>query len=210
MRTFSCLLTITALVSYVVGHMEIKSPPPRKSQFSQYYQSKDDVDWDLTAPLGSETGFDYPYPCRGAPQGPAQGTYAAGSTIQVKFDNGNIHNGGHCQFGISYDNGKTVAVLSTVLTNCFKNGLTFPVTIPAGAAPSDKAVLVWAWINAEGNREYYSNCVDIKITGGNPSGSITGPELLIGNLPGYPIFPEFYAGDRKELFNKRPIITVKP
>jgi hypothetical protein len=210
MRTFSYLLSFSALVSYVVGHMEIKSPAPRKSQFSKYYQSKDDVDWDLTAPLGSEQGFDYPYPCRGAPQGPPQATYAAGSTIQVTFDNGNIHNGGHCQFGISYDNGKTVAVLSTVLTKCFKNGLTFPVTIPAGAAPSDKAVLVWAWINAEGNREYYSNCVDIKITGGNPGGSITGPELLIGNLPGYPTFPEFYAGDRKELFDKRPIITVKP
>jgi hypothetical protein len=213
MRSFGCLITITALISNVLGHMEIKTPSPRKSQYSRYYQRINRVDWDLNAPLGSVSGFDYSYPCRGAAQGPPMANVTAGSTIDVKFadvSSANIHNGGHCQFGISYDNGKTVAVVSTIIRRCFLDGLTFPVTIPAGAAPSEKAVLVWAWINAEGNREYYSNCVDVNITGGSPNGSITGPELLIANLPGYTTFPEFYQGDRRELFDKRPIITIKP
>jgi hypothetical protein len=213
MQLINYLLPLATLISFGSAHMEVQSPAPRKSQYSQYYQDKDDVDWDLNAPLGNEGGFSYPYPCRGAPQGPPQANVTAGNTINVQFvkvDGSNIHNGGHCQFGISYDGGKTVAVLNTVLTRCFLDGLNFPVTIPAGASPSDKATLVWAWINAEGNREYYSNCADIKITGGSPSGSITGPQLLIGNLPGYPRFPEFYQGDRKELFAKRPIITIKP
>ncbi|KXN68100.1 hypothetical protein CONCODRAFT_42091 [Conidiobolus coronatus NRRL 28638] len=213
MRIISYLVSFATLVSFGSAHMEIQNPPPRKSQYSKYYQQTNNVDWDLNSPLGNVNGLSYPYPCRGAPQGPPQANYTAGSTIDVKFLKvaaSNLHNGGHCQFGISYDNGKTVAVLSTVLTRCFLDGLTFPVTIPATAAPSDKAVLVWAWINAIGNREYYSNCVDIRITGGSPSGSITGPQLLIGNLPGYVTFPEFYQGDKKELFAQRPTITIKP
>ncbi|KAI9299143.1 hypothetical protein K502DRAFT_333960 [Neoconidiobolus thromboides FSU 785] len=197
----------------VTSHMEIQSPAPRRSQYSSYYQSKDDVDWDLNAPHGTSDHFDYPFPCKGAKQGPAQATYAAGSTINVQFADvagANKHDGGHCQFGISYDNAKTIVVLKTVIRECFRQGITFPVTIPADAPPANNAVLTWTWINAIGNREYYMNCVDIKITGGKVGGSITGPQNLVGNLPGYPLFPEFYQGDRRELFDKRPIITIKP
>ncbi|KAI9299138.1 hypothetical protein K502DRAFT_400 [Neoconidiobolus thromboides FSU 785] len=193
--------------------MEIQNPAPRRSQYSRYYRSRDNVDWDLNAPQGTSGHFDYRFPCKGARQGPAQATYAAGSTIDVQFANvsgANKHDGGHCQFGISYDNAKTIVVLKTVIRNCFKQGINFPVKIPADAPPSNSTVLTWTWINAEGNREYYMNCADIKITGGKVGGSVTGPQNLVGNLPGYPLFPEFYQGDRRELFDKRPIITIKP
>ncbi|KAI0241247.1 hypothetical protein L0F63_006435, partial [Massospora cicadina] len=201
------------LGSTVFGHMEIHTPNPRRSQYSKYYLQRGDVDWDLNAPSGSEAGFTYPYPCRGSPRGPAHGSYAPGQTINVTFvkvHSSNIHNGGHCQFGLSYDNAKTIVVIHTVLRRCFLDGLTFPVTIPTTAAPSDKVTLTWTWINAEGNREYYMNCVDIKISGNNHNGYITGPANLVANLPGYPIFPEFYLGDCHELFSNRTIITIRP
>ncbi|KAI9297633.1 hypothetical protein K502DRAFT_346830 [Neoconidiobolus thromboides FSU 785] len=43
------------------------------------------------------------------------------------------------------------------------------------------------------------NCVDIEITGGTPGGKLTGKEMLVADLPGYPIFEEFsIAGPQLE------------
>ncbi|ORX67350.1 putative endoglucanase precursor, partial [Basidiobolus meristosporus CBS 931.73] len=171
------------ILSSVSGHMEIQSPAPRKSTFSKYYQSIRDIDYDMNGPLGV-------FPCKGYKPGHVEYTYNAGDTVQVQFAPGNTHDGGHCQFALSYDNDQTFVVLKTVVRDCFKNGLTFDVPIPATAPPSKRATLAWTWVNAEGNREYYMNCVDITINGGVPGGKVTGPKLMVANLPGYPTIPE--------------------
>lgn len=62
----------------------------------------------------------------------------------------------------------------------------WPVKIPANAPGSESCIFAWSWINAIGNREYYMNCADIKITGGAGS-SITGAGLLLANIGGYQI-----------------------
>jgi hypothetical protein len=94
------------------------------------------------------------------------------------------------------------------LKTCFLDGLTIPVTIPSSAPPGN-ATLTWTWVNAAGNREYYMNCVDVTLTGGPKDGKVTGPQNLVANMPNAPTIPEFnVGGDRADLFDKRPIITL--
>ncbi|KAK9760411.1 hypothetical protein K7432_015578 [Basidiobolus ranarum] len=204
--TFSSLaVCVSMLLGSVSCHMEIKSPAPRKSTFSKYYQSIGDIDYDMNGPLGI-------FPCKGYKAGPVEYTFNAGDTISVEFPQGNTHSGGHCQFALSYDNDKTFVVLKTIVRNCFLNGLKFDVPLPATAPPSERLTFAWTWINAVGNREYYMNCIDIKIKGGTPGGKVTGPKLLVANLPGYPTIPEMNLGqgDGRELLDQRPTITVGP
>ncbi|KAJ2726436.1 hypothetical protein GGI07_000574 [Coemansia sp. Benny D115] len=48
----------------------MRQPPPRRSKFSKYYISNDDVDYNMKSPLGGKNV----YPCRGTQAGPNEGT----------------------------------------------------------------------------------------------------------------------------------------
>ncbi|KAK9679296.1 hypothetical protein K7432_016327 [Basidiobolus ranarum] len=193
---------LLALAPYALGHMEMVQPPPRQSQYNPTY--KGTPDYDMSAPL--EDG-QWPFPCRGFGRGGIVQTVQAGSSIPVKLGGGAPHYGGHCQFALSYDD-KTFVVLKDVFDDCLIASREYSIQIPAGA-PSGRATFAWAWINKTGNREYYMNCADIQIQG-SPSGSVTGPKLLIANLPGYVTIPEFTSGgySGKDLFPKRPIVKI--
>jgi hypothetical protein len=83
------------------------------------------------------------------------------------------------------------------------------VTIPKNA-PSGKATFMWLWNNAIGNRELYSNCVDVTIKG-KEGGKIKGVRPLIANYGDSPLIGEFpNAGDQdgRALFDRRKSITV--
>ncbi|KXN67571.1 hypothetical protein CONCODRAFT_10336 [Conidiobolus coronatus NRRL 28638] len=195
-------------IGLTLAHMEIKSHPPRTSKFSEYYKKVGKIDYDLKSPLSTKDGFAKPYPCKGAPVGPSQAILTAGAKVDLEFDYGAIHNGGHFQLGLSWDNAKTIVTFYTLLKTCFLDGFTIPVTIPASAPPGN-ATLTWTWVNAAGNREYYMNCVDVTLIGGPKDGKVTGPQNLVANMPGAPTIPEFnVGGDRADLFDKRPIITL--
>ncbi|KAI9597794.1 hypothetical protein BDF19DRAFT_383212, partial [Syncephalis fuscata] len=148
------------------------------------------ADYDLNAPLNSA---DYPgkFPCRYQKKGPAMAKYTAGKSFAVMFKTGNSHRGGHCQFAISYDNGETWVVLKTIIELCFMDlaPWVYNIPLPKGAK-NGPALFGWGWMNAEGNREYYMNCADIEINGGSDTGSLTGPELFVGQLDGKPKIPE--------------------
>ncbi|ORY04996.1 putative endoglucanase precursor, partial [Basidiobolus meristosporus CBS 931.73] len=170
------------------AHMEMKKPLARRSKFNPYL-TIDQIDYSLSSPLGTS----YPYPCRGAPKGSSVATYNAGDKIQVELFGEATHNGGHCQFAVSYDEGKTFVVLRTIMKTCMLEGLSFDVPIPEGAPSSSNVVFAWTWINRSGNREYYMNCADITIVGKKNNGSIVGPKLLVANLPNSPSIPEFFS-----------------
>lgn len=135
---------------------------------------------------------------------------------------GNVpHNGGHCQFALSYDKGLHWLVFYTIIHSCL-NSTTGPVEfsykipIPGSAPKGKKVVFSWSWINATGGREFYMNCVDIEITSPssaspNEESGLTGVELLVVNLPGYPLINEFIRpsqNDGKALLERRKHITV--
>ncbi|KXN73599.1 hypothetical protein CONCODRAFT_27807, partial [Conidiobolus coronatus NRRL 28638] len=172
-------------------HMEMRRPPPRRSKYNPAYQTIGDVDNDMSAPLGP----DNPFPCRGTSPGPIYQTYKAGEEMSVKLGGNAPHNGGHCQFALSYNGGKDWIVFYTIVRNCMpsKTGpieFEYNIPIPADTLPGDKIVFSWNWINASGEREFYMNCIDIKIE--NPSNPpfMAGLALLVVNLDGYPIIDE--------------------
>ncbi|KAJ9083365.1 hypothetical protein DSO57_1035406 [Entomophthora muscae] len=188
---------------FALAHMEMAEPAPRRSK---HLKGVTDVDYSMTSPLGGG----YSYPCRGFPSGPISKKYSAGQAINVAIEGGATHNGGHCQFALSF-NGKDFVTIHTVFGTCPQPERSFSVQIPPNF-PSGKAVFAWVWNNRSGNRELYMNCADIEITGGSGM-SYTGPELLIANfdVPGKKkhIFPEGFSNDfGKDLFAAQPKITI--
>ncbi|KAL1924786.1 uncharacterized protein VTP21DRAFT_4440 [Calcarisporiella thermophila] len=196
-------VTALSLISLVSAHMEMEKPAPRRSKFSKFYSKNSDIDFDMTSPLGGR----FTFPCRGFKEGPAESTFKAGDTVPVSIVGGAPHGGGHCQFALSYDKGKTFVVIQDEMETCPLER-NYNIKIPNNA-PSGKAVFAWTWVNAIGNREYYMNCADVNIVG-SQNGKLTGKELLVVNLPGRKTIPEF-AGNKntgKDLFAQRKTITV--
>ncbi|KAJ1976508.1 hypothetical protein H4R35_002673 [Dimargaris xerosporica] len=179
-------------------------PPPRGAT----------VDYSIKSPISGPNGIIQPLCKYSKPYDHPVATYEAGTSIPVKFMAGGAsHGGGHCQFSVSYDGGKTYAALHTILHNCFSDGLNFDIPIPANAPPSNRVVFAWTWVNAVGNREFYMNCADIAITGGDTNGSIDGPQMVVANYgPNTPYVPEFgYGGQAKEeLYFNAPRISISP
>ncbi|KAI9293563.1 hypothetical protein K502DRAFT_281701, partial [Neoconidiobolus thromboides FSU 785] len=188
------------LIATYLAHVEMQSPPPRKSQFNKGYGQA--PDFDMNSPLGA-------FPCKGYGKGPSVQNVSAGSPIQVKLLGEASHNGGHCQFSLSYDNGATFVVIKTIMSECLRaDGYDYNVQIPK-EAPNGDVIFAWSWVNRTGNREYYMNCADITITGSS-SNSLSGPKLLVANIPGYPTIPEFTDGgyDGSDLYSKCPKVAV--
>ncbi|KAI8054428.1 hypothetical protein BDF22DRAFT_775194 [Syncephalis plumigaleata] len=119
-------------------------------------------------------------PPRGSLYGPdkshADYNLKSRSSVDVVLTGEAKHNGGHCQFSLSYDGGKTFVVIKDVLNN--------------------NAIFAWSWINATGVREYYMNCADIAIEGVS-DGKVTGPKMLVANILGGPTVPEWGSGTDK-------------
>ncbi|RKP07624.1 hypothetical protein THASP1DRAFT_8735, partial [Thamnocephalis sphaerospora] len=166
------------------AHMYMDNPPPRGFQG---LKGEKNVDYDIMSPATKM--------CQGKTRtAPITTVLTAGQTTKVRLvQPGNDiitrHDGGHCQFAISYDGGKTFVVLKTVEQRCIIDSLNYDVPIPASAPSSSNAIFAWTWINATGNREYYMNCADVIIKG-KDGGSITGPKLLVVNILGGPTVPE--------------------
>ncbi|KXS20385.1 lytic polysaccharide monooxygenase [Gonapodya prolifera JEL478] len=178
MRTSLLATTICLLfVASASAHIEMAYPPPRNSRWIPSSLGITNIDYDTLTPLGPSR----PYPCQGKGKGPIVATYQAGSSVHVQLYGSASHDGGHCQFSVSFDGGYTFVVLLTVVRECLRaSGSEYNVALPAGA-PSGDAVFSWSWINAVGNREYYQGCADITINGVS-GGSITGPQLFVANV----------------------------
>jgi len=180
------------------------APPPGSS-----------FDYDINSPIGTHDHIGKPI-CKNTVPYTTRKVYRAGETISTDYTVGASHGGGHCQWALSYDEGKTWVVIKTMIRECLRgvsgsDKYTIPVQIPANA-PSGKATFQWIWNNAIGNRELYSNCADIEIQGVN-GGSISGVEPLYANYgPSsvyIPEFPEANMPDNHEAFAKRKAITVR-
>ncbi|KAF9358298.1 hypothetical protein BGX34_008980 [Mortierella sp. NVP85] len=176
------------------------APPPGQS-----------IDYDINSPIGVYGSIGAPL-CKHTVPYTQRTVYNAGETINTQYSVGASHGGGHCQWALSYDDGKTWVVIKTLIRECLRDAgadYSVPVQIPANA-PSGKATFMWLWNNAIGNRELYSNCADIEIKGTN-GGSISGVAPLIANYgPNSAYIPEFGGNqpDSRALFDKRKPITI--
>lgn len=191
------------------AHMEMKSPPPRRSKYNPS-TPQGDIDYSMTSPL-LDNGSNFP--CKRYPAGRNVAVVKAGSVLNVQMAGTVFHLGGHCQWSISYDGGKTFLALKTVLNNCFTGtGLSIPVPFPRGLPRCEHCVFAWTWVNAVGNRELYMNCADIGVSS-TSSGPFTGPSMVVANLPGFPRIPEFRPGSGQDagtaLYRNAKKVTVR-
>lgn len=181
------------------AHIFIQDPPSRYNKYSEYYVSNNLVNYDLKSPLNVDPDY-FTFPCKGFPIGPPTKIYQSNS-ISITLEGTAIHGGGHCQFGISYDN-KEFVVLKTVFDTCLLDTLTYTLDLPENI-PSGDIIIFWTWINRIGNREYYMECADISLNNGNQNNvDIIGKELLVVNLPGYSVVGEWNPGDSDLLTGK--------
>lgn len=200
------MLNLIFFALFINCHIFMQNPPSRRNKYSNYYLSNGLVDYNLMAPLNEG----YTFPCKGYPKGPSTKTIN-GNIVSITLEGTATHNGGHCQFGITYDNNQFI-VLKTVISDCLLTGLTYNLELPSNI-PSGEVTIFWTWINRTGNREYYMECADITIN--NPTGSISpiqinGKELLVANFPGYPMIPEGLppGNDGVDLLNARKDISI--
>ncbi|KAJ2805153.1 hypothetical protein H4R20_002203 [Coemansia guatemalensis] len=211
-----------ALAASANGHVSLKSPCVRYTPFCDScpeLPSGQSLDQNINAPIGTHDSISQPLCKYTTPYSRPAVEWTAGTTVDIEFrDHAAVHGGGHCQFALSYDGGKTFVVIHDELKYCFVGGpsssntatqLSYSIPLPADLPSGDKVVFAWAWNNAIGNREFYMNCADVAIKGSGTS--FSGPEMLVANYgPDSPYIPEF-NGDYEtamDLYNARKTITV--
>ena len=153
------LLMLLLLLSICYGHISMTYPPSRRNQLSEYYANIGLVNYNLRSPLNVSPDF-FSFPCKGFPKGPVVATFEK-NEITITLEGTATHGGGHCQFGISYDDNNFV-VLKTVLNECLLNTMSYSYEIPTYAR-GDNITVFWTWINRIGNREYYMECTDVNV-----------------------------------------------
>ncbi|KAJ2399021.1 hypothetical protein GGI23_002897 [Coemansia sp. RSA 2559] len=202
-------LLVVLVASVCCAQVEMREPPPRRSKFSKFYITADDVDYNMKSPLGGKIS----YPCRNASPGPVQGTLVAGQDLKVFFDGTATRQGGDCQFAISYDNGTSFAVLWDKLDNCFLDTINggYEVPVPDRLPAAKSAVFAWAWIPKIGTRGYYMNCADVRVENYGKQQAYIGKELLVVNVPGKPNLASLKSSEKDSLsamLDDRAQITV--
>ncbi|KAJ2400994.1 hypothetical protein GGI23_001685 [Coemansia sp. RSA 2559] len=218
---FKITAIAAALVASVSAHMTMIDPCPRFSPWCVHEPA--------TLPAGAQLDYSIksPIPADGilcksnTPWSSPVATWTAGQSVTVQFyPDGAAHGGGHTQFSVSYDGGKTFAVVYEVLKYMFFNGpssgntpevLSYTFTLPKELPNSDSVVFAWSWVNAIGNREFYMNCADVAITGSSSS-SYTGKQMVIADHNGYPTIPEFNGDYTTGLsyYENAASVTVSP
>ncbi len=125
------------------------------------------------APISSEQ-----FPCKGLPA--MQPTpIKAGSTIASHIKGSANHGTGFCQWSLSYDSIKFI-VIHTIPSGCPTPEADYSIPIPSNI-PNGDAILLWSWMNEIGNREFYTNCADVTVTG-STGNTFKGNALLVGNI----------------------------
>jgi len=191
------------------AHIFMQFPPSRKNKYSEYYSSNNLVDYNIMAPLNT---YGYTFPCKGFKKGPPTATFYS-NTIKVILEGSATHGGGHCQFGITYNDNEFL-VLKTIIHSCLIDSMTYEFDLPNNT-PDGQVTVFWTWVNAIGNREYYMECADISISNNVISNGepLIGKELIIADINGYQVIPEFpHPGmyDGRELFLNAQTFSIYP
>ncbi|KAF9937894.1 hypothetical protein BGZ65_000842 [Modicella reniformis] len=208
----AALACISALT--VEAHVSLKTPCPRHAPWCGAAPVGQSVDYDITSPIGVHDRIGAPL-CKNRGVQTTRTVLKAGKNLKTEYQIGAAHGGGHCQWALSYDEGKTWVVFQTLIRDCLKgvpNGGKYSVNVKIPKdAPSGKAIFMWLWNNAIGNRELYSNCVDVVVRG-KEGGKLKGLTPLIANYGPKSVhigeFPNAGDNDGSAAFKKRKAITV--
>ncbi|KAJ2774128.1 hypothetical protein IWQ57_000967, partial [Coemansia nantahalensis] len=203
MQIQALLCGLATMLVAVQAHNSMTFPCPRyssKGTNCPQVPAGEQLDYDINSPI-SKADDPNPKPlCKHTTPWPTPAAkWTAGQSVTVTFvPQGIAHSGGHCEFSVSYDGGKTFVVIHQELQYCFFGQKpaggsnagkidSYTFDLPKDLPSSDKAIFAWSWVNASGNREFYMNCADISISG--TSKSFTGKKMTIANYKGYPTIP---------------------
>ncbi|KAB8078714.1 hypothetical protein BDV29DRAFT_166056 [Aspergillus leporis] len=180
------------LVTSVSAHMQMSKPFPIRSPLNSAGSAQ--KDYSYTNPL-STSGSDYP--CKGYANDEfnSVATYNQGEEYEMELQGSATHGGGSCQIGLSYDKGKTIRVIHSILGGC-PIPKKYNFKIPSDA-PNGEALLAWTWFNKVGNREMYMNCAQVTIGG---SGKREKPKTSTTKAPitrrdGFDSLPEVFQAN---------------
>ncbi|KAJ2746913.1 hypothetical protein GGI20_000992 [Coemansia sp. BCRC 34301] len=216
-------LASALLASTALAHVSMKSPCVRYTPFCDScpeLPAGQSLDNNINAPIGTHEYIAQPLCKYTTPYAKPAVRWTAGTSVPVEFNpHAAVHGGGHSEFSLSYDGGKTFVVIHRVLRYTFTGGpsssntgtqLSYSIPLPADLPSGENVIFAWTWINAIGNREFYMNCADVAIAG-KDGGSFTGQQMLVANYgPGSPLIPEFNGNYETgiDLYNAQPMVTV--
>ncbi|KAJ3128717.1 hypothetical protein HK098_003709 [Nowakowskiella sp. JEL0407] len=204
------------------AHMTLGFPTARAVEFNN-----NSPFIDLECIMGPLTGAGKcdpkPYPCGYSSDSKITQTFTAGQVLDIQFFNQGFplnqkpwtgrenddqarHSGGLCEFSLSVDEGKTFYVIARYTKGCPDIFYTFKVMIPKDIPSSDHAVFAWTWLNADGERQFYMSCVDVKLIGVTNGRLDYRQEITKANLPGTPGFsqdPYYPQGDYNPIYDAR-------
>ncbi|KAK3315403.1 hypothetical protein B0H66DRAFT_628488 [Apodospora peruviana] len=188
--TTGLLATLLAGGQLAAAHMQMDFPAPFRSKVNPFVGQN--IDYSMTAPLSSDGSN---YPCKGyhsdlgTDAGKPTATFAPGGTYNATISGGANHNGGSCQFSLSYDKGATFTVIESIIGGCPLQA-NYDFTIPSDAQTGE-ALFAWTWHNQVGNREMYMNCAAVTIAGSKKRAEInekraaaysSRPQIFIANV----------------------------
>ncbi|KAF8923868.1 hypothetical protein BGZ52_009059, partial [Haplosporangium bisporale] len=109
--TSTTVVALSTLALLAEAHISFRYPCPRYAPYSECPQPGDNqwdlVDYDVQSPLGTHDAISDPICKHPASFKGVRPVFTAGQTVQTKMDVDVNHNGGSCQWALSYDNGKT-------------------------------------------------------------------------------------------------------
>ncbi|KAF2496397.1 hypothetical protein BU16DRAFT_549904 [Lophium mytilinum] len=161
----------------VSGHMFMKTPVPFSGQDN--------------SPL-VESGANFP--CKNIPYEVAtMNNMKVGENLTLSFTGTATHGGGSCQLSVTMDKKPTkdskFKVIYSIEGGCPGNGpgnngpSTFPFSIPK-EVPNGESTFIWSWQNKVGNREFYTSCAPITVSGGASDHSAFDqlPDMAVANI----------------------------
>ncbi|KAJ1518231.1 hypothetical protein HMI55_001310 [Coelomomyces lativittatus] len=154
------------------------------------------------------------FPCGNTQPNPDRFKLEKGKNLRAEFYVNNNHDGGTCQFSISYDNSKTFVAFHQIVNDCFAavkspSNTTIDVPIP-NDLPGGNAVFAWTWITKKSNQpEYYMGCSDVTIDGPTV-GKVTGFPLIVSSIEFRDEYLRIYSADSSHafLFQKKPELVM--
>jgi len=141
------LALASCLIAPVLAHMTIENPPVLRAKNNPAYAGGNLIDYSITSPLGT-SGADFP--CKGYHVDLASGvskvvtTLQAGSSITVTMSGSATHEGGSCQFSVSYDRGQTFGVIQSIVGNCPLSS-SYTVPLPSNLPAGKDVLFAWTW-----------------------------------------------------------------
>ncbi|KAJ2533041.1 hypothetical protein IWW43_002897 [Coemansia sp. RSA 1935] len=212
---------VLGMVGVAHGRFSVDWPCPRFSPSGKDCPSlppNESYDADINSPIGTaDAGKNMPLCRHSASWSTNSAVLNVKDAVTVSFsaENGSTA-GGFCQYSISYDGGKTFAVVHQQLGDCFVSNAgnlnevstEYTFDLPKNLPSSKNAIFAWTYVNPTQDAAFYMNCADVEIVGSDTK-SFSGPEMTILNYNGKDTLAnQGSISNGKDIYDNAKIIEI--